>query len=159
MRAQPGAGQRVGHRPQVGVEQRGVDDERRGLQVQEVQRRLPRRYRSSRRDHTVPQPVFPVIRTRCAVVLRRGRSWPTARRTWPPAGVSRGRAGTAEGDSPARYLQRRRLERVRCELADPAARHRTIADIAHRWGFAGHAHFTRVFQTEFGHAPSEIRPT
>ncbi|MFI0467290.1 helix-turn-helix domain-containing protein [Saccharopolyspora sp. 5N102] len=70
-----------------------------------------------------------------------------------------GRLFAAEGDSPARYLQRRRLERARRELADPAARHRTIADIAHRWGFASHAHFTRVFQTEFGHPPSEIRPT
>lgn len=68
-----------------------------------------------------------------------------------------GRLFAAEGDTPARYVQRRRLARARRELADPATRHRTIADIAHRWGFASHAHFTRVFRAEFGHPPADLR--
>ncbi|MDA3630754.1 helix-turn-helix domain-containing protein [Saccharopolyspora sp. WRP15-2] len=68
-----------------------------------------------------------------------------------------GRLFAAEGDTPARYVQRRRLARARRELADPTSRHRTIAGIAHRWGFASHAHFTRVFRAEFGHPPADLR--
>ncbi|MFE6775070.1 helix-turn-helix domain-containing protein [Streptomyces sp. NPDC057702] len=62
------------------------------------------------------------------------------------------------GLSPSRYILRQRLARAREELADPQARHRTIAEVAHRWGFASQAHFTRVFRDHFGHTPGEARP-
>ncbi|MFH8596934.1 helix-turn-helix domain-containing protein [Streptomyces rimosus] len=62
------------------------------------------------------------------------------------------------GPSPSRYILERRLERARQDLADPASARLTVADIAHRWGFAGQPHFTRVFRDRFGRTPGEIRP-
>ncbi len=29
--------------------------------------------------------------------------------------------------------------------------------VAHRWGFAGHAHFSRSFRAVYGHSPAEWR--
>ncbi|MER7480278.1 AraC family transcriptional regulator [Streptomyces sp. NPDC126510] len=42
-------------------------------------------------------------------------------------------------------------------LADPGCRHLTIAEVAHPWGFASQAHFTRVFRSRFGRTPGETR--
>ncbi|MFD4196855.1 helix-turn-helix domain-containing protein [Amycolatopsis thermoflava] len=71
-----------------------------------------------------------------------------------------GRLFAAEDLSAARYIQRRRLAAARRELLDPDGRHRTIAEVAHRWGFSSHAHFTRVFRAEFGHPPAALsRPS
>ena len=63
----------------------------------------------------------------------------------------------AESLSPVRWIQMERLEQCRADLADPAQRHRSICDIAHRWGFLDAAHFSRAFRRQFGHAPRECR--
>ncbi|QVQ50565.1 helix-turn-helix domain-containing protein [Spiractinospora alimapuensis] len=63
-----------------------------------------------------------------------------------------------EGTTPARYIAERRLRRAREQLRDPAHSALTIADVAHRWGFASHAHFTRAFRRAFGEAPRDVRP-
>ncbi|MFJ8113597.1 helix-turn-helix domain-containing protein [Streptomyces sp. NPDC096132] len=61
------------------------------------------------------------------------------------------------GVTPARHILDRRLARAREQLTDPVSRHLTIAAIAHHWGFASQAHFTRVFRDHFGHTPGEVR--
>ncbi|MFI0510993.1 helix-turn-helix domain-containing protein [Streptomyces sp. WSLK1-5] len=62
------------------------------------------------------------------------------------------------GVSPSRYILEQRLDKARQVLADPGSRHLTIAEIAHCWGFASQAHFTRVFRSCFGRTPGETRP-
>ncbi|MEU7042054.1 helix-turn-helix domain-containing protein [Streptomyces varsoviensis] len=62
------------------------------------------------------------------------------------------------GVSPARRILELRLARAREQLADDGSRRLTVAEIAHRWGFASQAHFTRVFGDRFGHTPGAIRP-
>ncbi|MFI1830958.1 helix-turn-helix domain-containing protein [Streptomyces sp. NPDC020412] len=57
----------------------------------------------------------------------------------------------------AATVRRRRLERARAELEDPRARHRTIADIAARWGYRSAADFSRAFRAAYGTTPSEVR--
>ncbi|MFI9584212.1 helix-turn-helix domain-containing protein [Streptomyces sp. NPDC052236] len=57
-----------------------------------------------------------------------------------------------------RWIQRRRLEECRRELA----RHgngRTISAVAHRWGFTSAAHFSRVFRAAYGMSPRDWRDT
>ncbi|MEA2178869.1 MAG: hypothetical protein QOG77_2166 [Solirubrobacteraceae bacterium] len=53
-----------------------------------------------------------------------------------------------------RHILRRRLERCRDDLADPA---RTVTDIAFGWGFRSPAHFSRAYRAHFGVPPSEHR--
>ncbi|MEU8539780.1 helix-turn-helix domain-containing protein [Streptomyces sp. NPDC048717] len=55
----------------------------------------------------------------------------------------------------SRWIQRRRLERSRRDLARYP--HVTIAAVAHRWGFASAAHFSRVFRTAYGMSPRQWR--
>ncbi|MFF7524304.1 helix-turn-helix domain-containing protein [Streptomyces pseudovenezuelae] len=62
------------------------------------------------------------------------------------------------GVSPSRYILEQRLGKARQVLADPGSRHLTIAEVAHCWGFASQAHFTRVFRSHFGRTPGETRP-
>ncbi len=54
-------------------------------------------------------------------------------------------------------IRRRRLERSRTDLGDPRLRHRTIGDIAGRWGFRNPATFSRTFRETYGVSPSEVR--
>lgn len=56
-----------------------------------------------------------------------------------------------------RWIQRRRLEECRHELARPGAARRTVAAVARDWGFTSPAHFSRVFQTAYGMSPREWR--
>lgn len=56
-------------------------------------------------------------------------------------------------DNPSRYILEQRLLRAHQDLANPG----TIANVAHRWGFASQAHFTRVFRQRFGYTPGEAR--
>lgn len=63
-----------------------------------------------------------------------------------------------EGLTPARYVLDRRLTKAGEELADPAVIRTTVAEIAHRHGFASQAHFTRVFRDRFGCTPGATRP-
>lgn len=57
----------------------------------------------------------------------------------------------------AAHIRRRRLERCRRDLADPAHRHRPVAAIAAAWGFPSLAHFTRLFRTTYGRPPATYR--
>ncbi|WP_084336663.1 helix-turn-helix domain-containing protein [Actinomadura oligospora] len=55
----------------------------------------------------------------------------------------------------SRWIQRRRLEECRRDLALHG--NATIAAVAHRWGFASAAHFSRVFRAAYGMTPREWR--
>ncbi|MFD8380811.1 helix-turn-helix domain-containing protein [Streptomyces sp. NPDC059679] len=57
-----------------------------------------------------------------------------------------------------RWIQRRRLEECRRDLAH-RANGTTIAAVAHRWGFSSAAHFSRAFRATYGMAPREWRDT
>lgn len=57
-----------------------------------------------------------------------------------------------------RWIQRRRLEECRRDLARVANR-ATIAAVAHRWGFTSAAHFSRVFRAAYGMSPRDWRDT
>ncbi|MFJ9809246.1 helix-turn-helix domain-containing protein [Streptomyces sp. NPDC101158] len=61
-----------------------------------------------------------------------------------------------EPESVAASIRRRRLERCVADLADPGLRHRTIGDIAARWGLAAHD-FSRSFRRAYGISPGEYR--
>lgn len=67
-----------------------------------------------------------------------------------------GRIFEPAGVTPSRYILRERLAKAREQLTDPRSR-LTVAEVAHRWGFASQPHFTRVFRTTFGQTPGEIR--
>ncbi|MFD9064486.1 helix-turn-helix domain-containing protein [Kitasatospora purpeofusca] len=60
-----------------------------------------------------------------------------------------------EGVTVGRWIQRRRLEMCRRELARPSARPATVAAVAKRWGFVSTSHFSRVFRAAYGVAPRE----
>lgn len=62
-----------------------------------------------------------------------------------------------EDTTVSRWIQRRRLEECRRELARRQAANRTIAAVAHRWGFTSAAHFSRVFRAVYGISPVEWR--
>ncbi|MDX3496569.1 AraC family transcriptional regulator [Streptomyces turgidiscabies] len=64
----------------------------------------------------------------------------------------------ATGVSPSRHILEQRLAKAHEQLADAGSRHLTVAEVAHRWGFASQAHFTRVFRSRFGRTPGETRP-
>lgn len=55
------------------------------------------------------------------------------------------------------YIRKRRLERCRLDLADPALRHMTILEISSRWGFSDSANFSRAFSREYQVTPREFR--
>ena len=55
------------------------------------------------------------------------------------------------------WLREQRLTAASRDLTLPANRNSTIAAVAHRWGFADHAHFTREFRRRFGATPTEWR--
>lgn len=57
----------------------------------------------------------------------------------------------------ARWIQQRRLDTCRRELARPSAAAPTVAAVARRWGFTNAAHFSRVFRAAYGTSPSEWR--
>ena len=64
----------------------------------------------------------------------------------------------SEDATVGRYIQRRRLEECRRDLAR-RANGSTIAAVAHRWGFTSAAHFSRVFRAAYGLSPREWRDT
>ena len=64
-----------------------------------------------------------------------------------------------EPDGVAGYVLRQRLQACRKTLADRAQQHRSITDIAFGNGFQNMAHFSRVFRTHLGMAPSDYRRT
>ncbi|OMI36385.1 helix-turn-helix domain-containing protein [Streptomyces sparsogenes] len=63
----------------------------------------------------------------------------------------------AEDTTAGRWIQSRRLEACRRDLGRRETMGRTIAAVAHGWGFASAAHFSRVFRAAYGMSPSEWR--
>ena len=66
-------------------------------------------------------------------------------------------ASFADGEGVAAAIRTARLRRAHALLADPAQRHRTIADIAAEVGIVSAAHFSRLFRAEYGQTPRAVR--
>ncbi|WP_017237870.1 helix-turn-helix domain-containing protein [Streptomyces sp. SS] len=62
-------------------------------------------------------------------------------------------SGTTVGD----HVRRRRLERIRRDLLDPALSHLPAYVLAARSGLGEASHFSRVFRAEFGLSPRALR--
>ncbi|MGE0024241.1 MAG: helix-turn-helix domain-containing protein [Hyphomicrobium sp.] len=62
-----------------------------------------------------------------------------------------------EGMSIERYVAERRLERCRGALEDAGQAHRSIGEIAFKWGFSDLSHFGRRFKARYGMTPTEYR--
>jgi AraC-like DNA-binding protein len=63
----------------------------------------------------------------------------------------------AQDTTVAGWIRRRRLERCRRDLADPAFRAVPVAAVAARWGLPDSAHFSRLFRRTYGLPPAEYR--
>jgi acetamidase/formamidase/AraC-like DNA-binding protein len=61
------------------------------------------------------------------------------------------------GDNFSHYVRERRLQRAWADLSNPAEAHRSISEIAYRYGFGDSAHFSRSFRQRFGMSPREFR--
>ncbi|HEY7483366.1 MAG TPA: helix-turn-helix domain-containing protein [Streptosporangiaceae bacterium] len=59
----------------------------------------------------------------------------------------------------ADWIRRRRLERCRRDLLDPALQAQPVSAIAARWGLRNPAHFNRLFRVAFDMPPGEYRAT
>jgi AraC-like DNA-binding protein len=57
----------------------------------------------------------------------------------------------------AAWIRRRRLERCRRDLLDPALESWPVSAIAARWGLMDAAHFSRSFRAAYGLSPAEFR--
>ncbi|MFJ2172654.1 helix-turn-helix domain-containing protein [Streptomyces sp. NPDC087851] len=62
-----------------------------------------------------------------------------------------------EDTTVASWIRRRRLERARHSLTDPALRTTPIHAIAAHWGFTHPTDFSRAFRTAYGLPPSDYR--
>jgi len=62
-----------------------------------------------------------------------------------------------EGVTLMRWVRLERLARCQRELADPRLRHRSIAQIAHAWGFGDMTNFSRCFRDHVGTSPRRFR--
>ncbi|WP_328869010.1 helix-turn-helix domain-containing protein [Streptomyces sp. NBC_00287] len=56
-----------------------------------------------------------------------------------------------------RWIQHRRLEEARRELARAGRNDITVSAVARRWGFASATHFSRSFRAAYGISPSDWR--
>ncbi len=63
----------------------------------------------------------------------------------------------ATGETVAAHIRRRRLERIRHDLADPRRDDETVTTIAFRWGFNGSGQLSRAFRAEHAMSPTEFR--
>lgn len=61
------------------------------------------------------------------------------------------------GPSFGRWLLTRRLDRCHRDLADPARRHWTVAQIAAHHGFRDPSYFARAFKAHYGMTPGQAR--
>ncbi|MEV6844440.1 AraC family transcriptional regulator [Actinoplanes sp. NPDC051411] len=59
------------------------------------------------------------------------------------------------GISPTNYLRQVRLDRAHQELRQADPHHTTVADVAHRWGFAHLGRFAGSYRERYGVTPSE----
>jgi AraC-like DNA-binding protein len=62
-----------------------------------------------------------------------------------------------ENSSIERYIAERRLERCRSALEDSAQAHRSIGEIAFKWGFSDLSHFGRRFKARYGLTPTDYK--
>jgi AraC-like DNA-binding protein len=62
-----------------------------------------------------------------------------------------------DGDTVARYILRRRLDKCRMALDDPMLTGLSLTHISTEFGFRSLPHFSRVFRDEFGIAPRDFR--
>ncbi|CAM5244083.1 MULTISPECIES: helix-turn-helix domain-containing protein [Streptomyces] len=62
-----------------------------------------------------------------------------------------------EDTTASRWIQRRRLERCRRELARRGSAGMTISAVARQFGFSSAAHFSRTFRRMYGMSPAEWR--
>lgn len=62
-----------------------------------------------------------------------------------------------EATTVAAWVRRRRLERCRRDLTDPALAAVPVSTVAARWGLPDPAHFSRVFRHAYGLPPGEYR--
>jgi AraC-like DNA-binding protein len=62
-----------------------------------------------------------------------------------------------ESTTVADWIRRRRLERCRRDLLDPALRSTPASAIGASWGLGDAAHFSRVFRSAYGVPPGEYR--
>ncbi|MYX96133.1 helix-turn-helix domain-containing protein [Streptomyces sp. SID486] len=62
-----------------------------------------------------------------------------------------------QGSTVGRWIQHRRLEEARRELARPGTGDIAVSAVARRWGFANATHFSRSFRTAYGMSPSDWR--
>ncbi|MFD8788049.1 helix-turn-helix domain-containing protein [Kitasatospora sp. NPDC059599] len=62
-----------------------------------------------------------------------------------------------EGVTVARWIQLRRLDVCRRDLARRSADRPTVAAVAGRWGFVSASHFSRAFRAVYGISPREWR--
>ncbi|HTC44134.1 MAG TPA: helix-turn-helix domain-containing protein [Steroidobacteraceae bacterium] len=62
-----------------------------------------------------------------------------------------------DGNTVARYILRRRLEKCRTALLDPLLAGLSLTHISSEYGFRSLPHFSRLFREEFGVAPREYR--
>lgn len=60
-----------------------------------------------------------------------------------------------DGTTVGTWIRQRRLESCRIDLGRPANRRRTVAAVAHNWGFVNPSHFSRLFRRTYGVSPSE----
>jgi AraC-like DNA-binding protein len=63
----------------------------------------------------------------------------------------------SEPETVAASIRRRRLERCHADLTNPASSHRTVAEIAARWGFRLPGDLSRAYRAAYGQSPSEAR--
>jgi AraC-like DNA-binding protein len=62
-----------------------------------------------------------------------------------------------EGATISRWIQRRRLEECRRELARRSSSTQTVFAVARRWGFTDAAYFSRAFRAAYGITPRDWR--
>ncbi|PZG12107.1 helix-turn-helix domain-containing protein [Nonomuraea aridisoli] len=63
----------------------------------------------------------------------------------------------SEHTTVAAWIRRRRLERCRADLADPAFARLPVSAVGARWGLPDAAHFSRLFRSAYGMPPAEYR--
>ncbi|WP_111892487.1 transcriptional regulator FeaR [Acinetobacter sp. MB5] len=56
-----------------------------------------------------------------------------------------------------KYIQQKRLERVKIDLLDACFRQTSITELALKWGFGDSAHFSKIFKKTYGISPKECR--
>ncbi|SMG02558.1 Transcriptional regulator, AraC family [Burkholderia singularis] len=62
-----------------------------------------------------------------------------------------------DGQSLDEYIWSKRASLALADLLDPALRGVAIGEIAFRWGFSSHAHFSRAIRARYGASPSALR--